>query len=89
MKESVRIRAGLHFRLTLAGEWVDDFLLDTLLTLGETLILHRAEPCQARLRHSARCVRTFPTAMVGERSAVRKGTAEDKPTLGRAVFWTL
>ena len=42
-------------RLTLAGEWVDDLLLDTLLALGQTLVLYMHESqisCSMNLQNS-------------------------------------
>ena len=49
---------------TFAGEWVDDLLLDTLLTLGETLVL-QAKLVSIRSTTSTTTSSTLPTAMMG------------------------
>ena len=38
-------------RLTLAGEWVDDLLLDTLLALRQTLVLDANKPSDIEPAH--------------------------------------
>ena len=80
---------GAH---TLAGEWVDDLLLDTLLALGQTLVLcmHESQTsCSMNLQNSGIARQTLPTAMVGYvevcgREGPQGGGA---PAVGRAEFW--
>ncbi len=57
---------------TLAREGVDDLLLDTLLSLRETLILEENQAVSID-PHQEYLQPTFPTAMLGQKNADGEG----------------
>ena len=78
----------MRAQLTLAGERVDDLLLDTLLALGQTLVLYMHESQTSwsmNLQNSRIARQTLPTAMMDKRG---DAVEEDRePAVGRAGFW--
>ena len=60
---------------TFAREGVDNFLLDTLLTLRETLILQHRTPSGGSRYFRVKCTH-LSDGHGGEKSAVKRGTAE-------------